>query len=115
MFSSQKSFSLVLEALDYDNDTTESGKAAVYVYVSICMHTRLDKLSNNMLVALVTEASSSEACCFMLRNESSEVRVAYHGGKRGGSHVLMCLMIPDQENYYPDCLISCSSSRRNSS
>lgn len=31
--SSQKSFSLVLEALDYDNDTTETGTAALCVYV----------------------------------------------------------------------------------
>lgn len=30
VFVSQKSFSLVLEALDYDNATAESGEAAVY-------------------------------------------------------------------------------------
>lgn len=31
VFSLQKSFSLVLEALDYDNDTSESGETAVCV------------------------------------------------------------------------------------
>lgn len=31
--SSQKSFSLVLEALDYDNDTMEAGTVAVFVFI----------------------------------------------------------------------------------
>lgn len=35
VFSSQKSFSLVLEALDYDNDTSESGEAAVCMFVCL--------------------------------------------------------------------------------
>lgn len=40
LFSSQKSFSLVLEALDYDNDTSESGKVLNYVknQVSLLSH-----------------------------------------------------------------------------
>lgn len=38
MFPSQKSFSLVLEALDYDNETSESGIASVVcVCVYVCM------------------------------------------------------------------------------
>lgn len=32
VFSLQKSFSLVLEALDHDNDTSESGEAAVCLF-----------------------------------------------------------------------------------
>ena len=37
---SQKSFSLVLDAMDHDNDTSESGEAAVCVfgaYVCLCL------------------------------------------------------------------------------
>ena len=34
---SQKSFSLVLDAMDHDNDTSESGEAAVCVFVSLCL------------------------------------------------------------------------------
>lgn len=32
---SQKSFSLVLDALDHDNDTSESGKTGIYVFVYV--------------------------------------------------------------------------------
>lgn len=34
--SLQKSFSLVLEALDYDNDTTETGTVVVGVFIHYC-------------------------------------------------------------------------------
>lgn len=39
LFSAQKSFSLVLEALDYDNDTSESGEATIHLFV--CVYVRL--------------------------------------------------------------------------
>lgn len=38
VFSSQKSFSLVLEALDYDNDTSESGRCVCAVCVFVCVY-----------------------------------------------------------------------------
>lgn len=43
VFSSQKSFSLVLEALDYDNDTSESGKAAVCVFVCLSIYVQVHR------------------------------------------------------------------------